>query len=153
MAITIQRADLNAPDFIALIDTHAELMLELSPPGSCHFLPIDGLKTDDVTVWDLRDGDTLLGSGALKHLSDTHGEIKSMHTLSARRGGGLGKKMLEHILKEARQRGYTRLSLETGSSDGFSPARNLYKAYGFSICGPFGAYIEDPHSVFMTSEL
>lgn len=76
-----------------------------------------------------------------------------MHTLSARRGGGLGKKMLEHILKEARQRGYTRLSLETGSSDGFSPARNLYKAYGFSICGPFGAYIEDPHSVFMTSEL
>ena len=153
MAITIQLADLEAPDFIALIDKHAELMLELSPPGSCHFLPIDGLKTNDVTVWDLRDGDLLLGSGALKHLSETHGEIKSMHTLSARRGGGLGKKMLEHILAEARARGYTRLSLETGSSDGFGPARNLYKAYGFSICGPFGDYVVDPHSVFMTAVL
>jgi putative acetyltransferase len=153
MAITIQSANLEDPDFLALIDTHASLMLELSPPDSCHFLPIDGLKSDDVTVWDMRDDGALIGSGALKQLSPTHGEIKSMHTRAIRRGAGLGKKMLEHILQIASERGYTRLSLETGATDGFLPARRLYEAYGFTACGPFGTYTEDPHSYFMTTAL
>ncbi|MDJ0922412.1 MAG: GNAT family N-acetyltransferase [Henriciella sp.] len=150
MSVSITAADLSAPDFIALINTHAELMLDLSPPGSCHFLPIDGLKTPDVTVWALREGSDLVGSGALKHLSDSHGEIKSMHTLARHRGKGLAQTMLDHIIAEALRRGYTRLSLETGSSSGFEAARRLYERNGFSLCGPFGDYSEDPHSVFMT---
>ncbi|MEL8055132.1 MAG: GNAT family N-acetyltransferase [Pseudomonadota bacterium] len=149
----IQIADLNAPDFEALINTHAELMLSLSPPGSCHFLPIDGLKTPDVTVWDMRNEGELVGCGALKELTATHGEIKSMHTRSSKRGAGLGRMMLEHILEVAKQRGYNRLSLETGSTDGFLPARRLYEAYGFEACGPFGDYKLDPNSLFMTLEL
>ncbi|MEM1037194.1 MAG: GNAT family N-acetyltransferase [Pseudomonadota bacterium] len=149
----IQIADLNAPDFEALINTHAELMLSLSPPGSCHFLPIDGLKTPDVTVWEMRDQGELVGCGALKELTATHGEIKSMHTRSSKRGAGLGRMMLEHILTTAKNRGYTRLSLETGSMDGFLPARHLYENYGFEACGPFGDYKVDPNSLFMTLEL
>ncbi|MEM9055746.1 MAG: GNAT family N-acetyltransferase [Pseudomonadota bacterium] len=153
MSITIKRANLDAPEFAALIGAHAELMLSLSPPGSCHFLPVEGLRTPDVTVWDMREGETLVGCGALKELTPSHGEVKSMHTVRERRGGGLGRQMLEHILSEARARGYQRLSLETGSMDGFKPARTLYEVYGFSYCPPFGDYTEDPNSVFMTLRL
>lgn len=153
MSIIIQNADLETPEFASLIDAHATLMLSLSPPGSCHFLPMDGLRVPDVTVWEMRDGQDLVGCGALKELSSEHGELKSMHTLVERRGSGLGRKMLDHILSEARSRGYTRLSLETGSTDGFAPSRALYASNGFANCAPFGDYTEDPHSVYMTVEL
>lgn len=153
MSVRIQSANLETPEFMALIDTHAELMLSLSPPGSCHFLPMDGLKDPAVTVWEMREGADLVGCGGLKHLSETHGEIKSMHTLSAKRGAGLGRKMLDHVMNEAKARGYQRLSLETGSMDGFKPSRTLYQSSGFEICPPFGDYVEDPHSVFMTKLL
>lgn len=153
MAITIQLADLTSVDMIALIDAHAKLMLELSPPDSCHFLPIDGLKHPDVTMWDLREGGRLLGCGALQEISQNHGEIKSMHTMASQRGRGLGRTMLEHILGQADSRNYQRLSLETGPMDGFEPARLLYEAYGFTYCGPFGDYTLDPNSVFMTKAL
>ncbi len=153
MSIKIQTADLETPEFAALIDAHAELMLSLSPPGSCHFLPMEGLRDPDVTVWEMRDGETLVGCGALKELSNDHGELKSMHTLSTRRGAGFGRKMLDHVLAEARMRGYSKISLETGSTDGFKPSRTLYSSSGFELCGPFGDYKVDPHSVFMTKTL
>ncbi len=153
MSIIIQSANLDTPEFAALIDMHAQLMLSLSPPGSCHFLPMEGLRDPDVTVWELRDGEALVGCGGLKQLGSQHGEVKSMHTVTQRRGGGLGRKMLEHILTEARLRGYKRLSLETGSMDGFKPARRLYEVYGFEYCAPFGDYTEDPNSVYMTLAL
>lgn len=153
MAVLIRPANLEAEDFVALINAHAELMLSLSPPDSCHFLPIDGLKTPDVTVWEMREGETLVGCGALKQLSATHAEIKSMHTLASKRGTGLGRKMLEHILATANSRGYKKLSLETGTQTGFQPAVRLYESYGFKACGPFGDYSADPNSLFMTLAL
>ena len=61
--------------------------------------------------------------------------------------------MLDHVLAEARRRGYARLSLETGSMDYFAPARALYARAGFVACAPFGDYVEDPNSVFMTRAL
>ena len=153
MSIRIQSANLDTPEFVALIDAHAELMLSMSPPGSCHFLAMDGLRKPNVTVWEMRDGNDLVGCGGLQELSPTHGEIKSMHTLSHRRGDGLGRQMLDHVLTEARQRGYTQISLETGSMDGFIPSRKLYASKGFTVCPPFGDYVEDPYSVFMTLDL
>lgn len=153
MSIAIKPANLDAPDFIALIETHAALMLSQSPAGSCHFLPIDGLKTPDVTVWALYLDDELIGCGALKQISTTHGELKSMHTLAAHRGKGLGRTMLEHVLETAKARRYTRISLETGSMDAFAPSRALYTAHGFTQCPPFEDYTDDPNSFFMTRML
>jgi len=149
----ITLADLDAPDFIAMISAHETLMLELSPPDSCHYLQIDGLRTQAVTVWELRREGVLAAIGALKEIDPAHGEIKSMHTATSARGNGLGARMLTHITAAATARGYKRLSLETGSTDGFAPARTLYEQRGFHICGPFGDYSEDPHSVFMTLAL
>lgn len=151
--IDIRPDDLSGPEMADLIAVHTRTMLATSPPGSCHFLPIDGLRQPSVSVWSLWDDAALLGCGALKDLGDQTGEIKSMHTRDGRRGRGLGRRMLEHILAEARLRGYTALFLETGSMDAFLPARLLYEAYGFTCCGPFGDYVADPNSTYMTLTL
>ncbi len=151
--IEIRPDDLSGPEMAELIAIHAGTMLAASPPESCHFLPIDGLRQPSVSVWSLWEDAALLGCGALKDLGDGTGEIKSMHTREVLRGRGLGRRMLEHILAEARRRGYSALFLETGSMHAFRPARRLYEAYGFTCCGPFGDYTEDPNSVFMTRAL
>jgi len=61
--------------------------------------------------------------------------------------------MLRHIIATARQMGFSRLSLETGSWQYFIPARELYRRHGFIECPPFASYVSDPNSVFMTLEL
>jgi putative acetyltransferase len=142
--------DLTGPAIRALLETHFAGMLANSPVGSCHFLDFDGLNASDVTFWSIWDGDSLAGCGALKELDPEHGEIKSMRTHEDHLRKGVGAMMLTHIISEARERGYRRLSLETGSSEAFVPAVRLYEAHGFEYCPPFGAYKEDPHSHFMT---
>jgi putative acetyltransferase len=66
---------------------------------------------------------------------------------------GAGRAVLEQIIRVARERGYTRLSLETGSMEAFVPALRLYESFGFVGCGPFGEYKPDSNSVFMTLSL
>lgn len=141
--------DLSGPEIADMINAHQTLMLEQSPPGSCHFLLLDGLRAPDVTMWTMWQQETLVACGALKRFGDDQGEIKSMHARADQRGKGLGRKMLDHIMSEARRANISDLWLETGSMDGFVPARQLYESVGFATCGPFGDYAEDPHSVFM----
>lgn len=142
--------DLTGPDIRALLEVHFAGMLANSPAGSCHFLDFEGLNAPDVTFWSIWEGDALLGCGALKQLSPEHGEIKSMRTHADHVRKGAGAAMLSHIIAEARSRGYRRLSLETGSSEAFVPALAMYRAQGFVDCPPFGDYVEDPFSRFMT---
>jgi putative acetyltransferase len=124
-----------------------------SPPESIHALPIEALRAPEVTFWTVWQGSDLVGCGALKELDASHGELKSMRTRASHLRKGVATALLEHMLTVARQRGYRRLSLETGSMDAFAPARSLYARFGFRLCGPFAAYVEDPNSVFMTREL
>lgn len=149
-AIEVRIDDLSGPEIAALLGARAALMQANSPPGSCHYLPIDGLRAPDVTVWTAWEAGRLLACGALKELGGGHGEVKSMHTASAHRGRGLGELMLGVIVNEARARDYARLSLETGSQAAFRPARALYERHGFVPCGPFGSYALDPNSAFYT---
>ncbi len=128
-------------------------MRSLSPPESVHALPLAGLRSPEVTFWSVWENGELLGCGALKQLDAQHGEIKSMRTASRHLRNGVARAMLQHILAEARRRRYRRLSLETGSQPGFEPARQLYAGAGFTACGPFADYIDDPNSVFLTKEL
>ena len=94
--------------------------------------------------------DATVAMGALKQLSGTHGELKSMHVREDRRGGGLADRVLERLVEAAREAGLARLSLETGSQDAFAPARAFYVRHGFAFCEPFEGYALDPNSVFMT---
>ena len=144
---------LDDPRVRALLEHHARTARAQTAVGSAHALDLDGLKSADITFWSAWDGEALLGVGALKQLSSSHGEIKSMHTAEAHRRSGVGSAMLGHIIEAARSTGLARLSLETGSWPFFNPARALYKRHGFAECPPFGDYVEDPNSVFMTLEL
>jgi putative acetyltransferase len=142
--------DLAGPEIRALLETHFAGMLANSPEGSCHFLDLEGLKGPGVTFWSVWDEVSLMGCGAVKLLSPDHGEIKSMRTHADHLRKGAGAAMLEHIIGVARERGYKRLSLETGSGEAFDAAHGLYLRYGFEYCAPFGDYREDPFSRFMT---
>jgi len=136
-----------------LLREHLAHMHELSPPESVHALDLAKLRAPDITFWTIWDQSILLGCGALKQLTPTHGEVKSMRTPSQLRRRGAARAMLTHIVAEARTRGYRRLSLETGSMQAFEPAQRLYQSFGFTFCGPFADYREDPNSVFMALEL
>jgi putative acetyltransferase len=158
-AASIRPGDLADERVIRLLTDHLADMFATSPADSVHALDVSGLAAPGVTFWTVAvadadaDGDELVGCVALKELDADHGELKSMRTDAAARGRGLGRLLLEHVLRESARRGYRRLSLETGSQEFFRPARTLYAAYGFRECGPFGDYALDPNSVFMTLEL
>lgn len=145
--------DLRGPEIQALLQEHLDRMKLYSPPESIHALDLEALRQPEITFWTVWENGDLLGCGALKELDAQHGEIKSMRTSARHLRKGVAKALLTHIIEEARQRGYKRLSLETGSHEAFAPARSLYAAIGFTYCEPFAEYHLDPYSVFMTMEL
>lgn len=150
----IRAGGLDDPQVIALLELHAAGMLAASPADSCHFLDLSGLKVPQVSFWSVWDGDTLAAIGAMKLIAPGHGELKSMRAAPAYRGRGAGKLMLQYMLMTAMERGWTRLSLETGSTPEFEPALALYAAHGFEPCAAFADYpADDPFSRFMTLEL
>lgn len=149
----IRSDGITDPAVIDLLKEHLRCMALASPPESIHALNLDGLRKPDVTFWTIWNGDELAGCGALKELDSQQGEIKSMRTAYAYQGKGVAKLMLQHLIGEAKARGYRRLSLETGSAEYFEPARRLYAGFGFEPCRPFGLYKEDPNSAFMTLKL
>jgi putative acetyltransferase len=149
----IEIDDLSRPQIHALLNEHLQNMYALTPAESVHALNLEALRQPDITFWSAWEGSLLVGCGALKELDRQHGEIKSMRTPNGLRRRGAGRAILAHIIKVAKSRGYERLSLETGSMAAFKPARRLYESFGFTYCEPFGEYVEDPNSVFMTFEV
>lgn len=151
MIIRIDNA--THPAVLALLDEHLRDMRAATPPESVHALEHDELRAPDVTFWTAWDGEELLGCGALKELDARHGEIKTMRTSRDHLREGVAAAMLEHIVRIARERGYDRLSLETGSGGLFDAALRFYEKHGFDYCEPFADYVPDPFSRFMTREL
>ena len=150
----IRRDDLTAPAVLALLRHHLAGMHNESPAESVHALDASELRGSDISFWCAWDGDELLGFGALKALDATHGEIKSMRTAPRALRRGVGAALLGHIVAEAKARGYSRLSLETGSTPAFDPAIALYRRFGFEFCKAFADYRDgDPFSLFMTRTL
>ena len=149
----IREDDVRGAEILALLKAHLADVAGHSPPESVHALGIEALRAPDVTVWTAWDSGELLGCGALKEIDRHHGEIKSMRTAEAHLRQGVGTRILEHLLAEARSRSYRRLSLETGSMEAFAPARRLYERFDFEECPPFADYRPDPYSVYMTLRL
>ena len=145
--------DPRRPDVQSLLARHLEFSLGQTPPEHSFALGVDGLLDPAITLFSCRDGGSLLGVGAIKHLDATHAEIKSMHTAQAARGRGIGRALLGHLLDAARARGFRRVSLETGTTAAFAPARALYHSAGFVTCGPFASYQPSEDNFFMTLDL
>ncbi len=150
MKLEVRRDDLSGAEVQALLREHMAGMMSSSPPESVHALPLEGLLKPEITFWSVWLGSELAGCGALKDLGNREGEIKSMRTRQNFLRQGVGQAALAIIVSEATTRGYTRLSLETGSTADFKPAHALYLRNGFEVCGPFGDYKFDPFSVYMT---
>src|SRR5947209_6465550 len=119
-------------------------MKTITPIESVHALGAGALRSPDITLWSAWQADVLVGCGALKALDTESGEIKAMRTVDTYRRQGVAARVLEHILAEAQRRGYRCLYLETGSAAAFTPAQLLYRRYGFTYCGPFADYVDDP---------
>jgi putative acetyltransferase len=151
--LEIRLDDLSTAVVRRLVLDHLRAMAALSPPESVHALDLEALLKPEITFWSVWLDSELAGCGALKELDAFHGEIKSMRTTASHRRKGVAAALLRHIVEEARRRSYVRLSLETGGTAAFAPAHQLYARFGFTPCGPFADYVEDPFSVFMTRSL
>jgi putative acetyltransferase len=151
--LRIEPDDLSRPQVLSLLEEHLRNMYELSPPDKVFAFDASKLKAPGVTFWTAWNGDSLLGCAALKELSSTEGEIKSMRTPSALRRAGAARALLNHIIEVGRSRAYRVLYLETGCHPAFLPAQTLYRSAGFALCKPFGSYRENGNSVFMSLPL
>lgn len=151
--LQIRRDDLTGEPIRALIARHLQGMHEHTPPESVHAFDIDKLRDPKVLFWSAWDKAEIAGCGALKLFGTGDGEIKSMRVADAYLGRGVGRAMLDHILAEAGRLNLRTLWLETGSPAAFIPAIKLYESAGFTRCGPFADYTDDPFSVFMTKTL
>ena len=149
----IEIDDVSRPPVLALLEEHLRNMYELSPPEHVFAFDAARLRQPGIVFWTAWEGDVLLGCAALKELSPTQGEVKSMRTPARLRRQGTGRVLLNHILQVARERGYRELFLETGNHPAFEPAHMLYRSVGFRDCGPFGSYVENGNSVFMSLSL
>ena len=151
--LEIAEDDLAAEDVRALIAFHLSGMHAESPACKVHALPLEKLRQPGVTFFAARFHGTLAAIGAIKHLDETHGELKSMRAAPEWRGKGVGEAMLQHLLGVARGRGYARVSLETGRTEAFAPAVALYRKYGFENCEAFADYVVDDFSQCLTLAL
>lgn len=153
MTVVIAEEHPLTPDLDLLFQRHTADMHADTPPESIHMMDKGELAAPGIRFFVLRDAGRPLAMGAFKRIDAGHAEIKSMHVLAEARGRGLSKAMLDHLVTEARNQGFTRLSLETGVQPTFVAARALYARAGFEECPPFEGYWDDPNSVFMTKVL
>ncbi len=144
--------DLRGPAVAALLQAHLDAMHEYSPPESVHALDLEALRHPSITFWTAWDGDDLMGCGALKQLTPSHAELKSMRTVTRHLRKGVARALLRHIELVARTSGIRQISLETGTPEPFRAAQRLYASEGFLECAPFADYKFDPYSLFMTKQ-
>jgi GNAT superfamily N-acetyltransferase len=133
-------------DATLLIKELDAYLAPLYPQESRHGFSVERLLREAVAFFVIRHDGIPAGCGGVKLFDTAYGEIKRMYVRPQFRGLGLGKLMLHHLADYARQQGVTVLRLETGI---YQPAAiGLYERCGFQRIPPFGAYQEDPLSVF-----
>lgn len=153
MSLRVERADFADPQLRRFLQAHLEDIAPTAPAESQHALDLTALQDPHVRLWIVRDGDEVIGAGALATLEPRHEELKSMRTDPARRGQGIAWMLLDHLIQNAKDRGIERISLETGSMYFFAPARALYARAGFTRCAPFGSYLDDPNSTYLSRSI
>lgn len=148
--IIVERTDPHHPQATALLKQSHGLMQSLFPPEDNFYLDIDDLVAPNIHFYTARDGDEILGTGALM-VKDTYGEVKSMFVAEAARGKGVAAALLRQIEDTAREEGLRMLKLETGNV--LHAAHRLYARHGFTECGVFGDYVTAKSSIFMEKAL
>jgi|TARA_A100001388_G_scaffold246188_1_gene205050 putative acetyltransferase len=138
------------PEVNELLTKHFIELRAASPEGSAHVLDIPGLKVSSIKFWSLWEDNKLMGCGALKFLSNEHGEFKSIRVQDDFRNNGNGIRVIEHLIEEAKKLKIKRISIETGAGKFFEPARKLFNKCNFKPCEPFAHYKKDINSLYLT---
>ena len=138
------------PEVNELLTKHFIELRAASPEGSTHVLDIPGLKVSSIKFWSLWEDNKLMGCGALKFLSNEHGEFKSIRVQDDFRNNGNGIRVIEHLIEEAKKLKIKRISIETGAGKFFEPARKLFNKCNFKPCEPFAHYKKDINSLYLT---
>lgn len=86
--------DMTGSEVAALLELHLSEMHQWSPACKVHAMPIERLRQPDVTFYSVWDCDALAAVGALNHLGEGRGELKSMRASPEYRGKCAGKAML-----------------------------------------------------------
>jgi putative acetyltransferase len=133
-----------------VLQAHWLFCTSSTPIEHVYALDASKLFSPDITVFGARIDGELVGVGALRRLDAHHAELKSMHTLAKSRGSGVGKAMVAHIEQFAKEQGVKRISLETGTTEPFKPARQLYESLGYQDCEAFGDYVLSEDNTCMT---
>tara|TARA_B100001996_G_scaffold197743_1_gene151418 strand:- start:219 stop:674 length:456 start_codon:yes stop_codon:yes gene_type:complete len=141
------------PEVNDLLTKHFVELKSVSPKGSTHVLDIPGLKDSSIKFWSLWNEDKLIGCGALKFLSNDHGEFKSIRISDKFKAKGYGSKIINHLISKAKNLNIKKISVETGAGIFFAPARKLFTNSGFKKCGPFAHYKDDPNSCYFTIDI
>ena len=136
-----------------LLNKHFVELRSVSPTGSTHVLDIDGLKDPSIKFWSLWENNKLIGCGALKFLEKNHGEFKSIRVADEFKKKGIGERIINHLIEEAKKLEISKLSIETGAGEFFAPARKLFNKFGFKKSEPFAHYKIDPNSCYFTLDL
>ncbi len=147
--LSLRVDDLSSEQTRGLLAIHLAGMHENTPAGHVFALDLSGLQVPEVTVWTAWRGDDIAGIAALKDLGGGRGELKSMRTHPDHLRQGVAAVLLDHIIGQARARGMSRLSLETGRGPSFEPALALYRRSGFANGEAFSDYQPSPYSQYL----
>ena len=148
--LIVEPGNPQTPQVTALLQASHALMQEFYPPEDNYALSVEELCQPDIHFFVARQGDLMLGTGAYAQ-RDGYGEVKAMFTSALARGQGVATALLHQLEDHARAQELTALKLETGEE--LTQAVRLYERHGFTRCGPFGDYSDNPFSIFMEKAL
>ena len=146
MTILVEPGDPRDAQTAALLQASYALMQSMFPVEDNHYLSIDALCRPDIHFFIAREGQDILGTGALAEHRD-YGEIKAMFVSPRARGRGVGDAILRKLEDYAKLLGLPELRLETSTS--LDAAHRLYQRHGYQDRGPFGQYKANSTSHFM----
>lgn len=158
MALTIAVETPLQDDVRAMVADLNATMIPLTPREFQFQLTVEQMAEPSVTVLVARDeAGRAVGMASLKVHGEGRGEklgeVKRMFTLEAMRGQRVGSQLLQRIEALARERGVTRLVLETGEAPGFEPAYRVYERGGFTVCGAVLDYPDSGWSRFYEKKI
>ena len=136
----------DSPDAVVLVEELEAHLAPFYPAASRHGYSVAKLIAQGVAFFVLRDNDVPAACGGIQLFGTAYGELKRMYVRPRFRGLGFGKLLVHHLAEYARDRGVGLVRLETGIHQ--AAAIGLYEGLGFQRIPPFGAYVNDPLSLF-----
>lgn len=126
----------------------AELDDELAAPYAAdqhHGFSVESIFQSEMKFFVAFSSGKAVGCGGVA-FEDGFAEVKRMYVRASARGQGVAQAILARLEAEALEKGYRRLTLETG--DVQHAAIKIYQRAGFSVCPAFGDYLsKEPHTI------